>query len=375
MFPDPFAIGPLRIAPYGIMIALGLLSAIILGGRENQRIKLMTPELFEKVALWTVLSGLLFARLVYVATELERFSAAPFYKIFAIWEGGLVFYGGPIGAVFYLCWHFVIRRSYPRERDTDKGEKELPKLSLREGWSRMLRFFDLGAPFLAFAHVFGRIGCLFAGCCYGAVHEGALALHYPEHSPAFAGGIGRYPVPLVEAGIELMIFLWLMRLRDNKRFNGQIMLHYVILYPAARFVLEMFRGDAVRGYVMRLETPALNAALGLDPAVPVMMTTSQFISLVVVACAMVLIVVGKRTAVAGPVAETKWWLDGAEDDDADVEDDEADADAEDGAPADTDDVASAAAEAEKADADADADEAEADETDADSKPGIDDSEE
>ena len=60
MFYEPFHLGPLRIAPYGIMVALGLLAAIVLGGRENQRIRLMTPELFEKVALWTVLWGAAF---------------------------------------------------------------------------------------------------------------------------------------------------------------------------------------------------------------------------------------------------------------------------------------------------------------------------
>ncbi|MCA9697041.1 MAG: prolipoprotein diacylglyceryl transferase, partial [Myxococcales bacterium] len=299
MFPDPFHIGPLRIAPYGIMVALGLLSAIVLGGRENQRIKLMTPELWEKVALWTVLWGLLISRLFYVFTELDRFLEGPFWKLFALWEGGLVFYGGPIGAVLYLVYHFVIRKSGPEEGETVADYKQ--------GWQRLLRFFDLGAPMLALAHAFGRLGCVCAGCCYGAVHEGALSLHYPDGSPAFAaGGVGRYPIPLVESGIELMLFIWLMNLRLKKKFHGQVMLHYVIFYPAARFVLEMFRGDAVRGYVMRLETPGLNAALGLDPSVPVMLTTSQFISIFVVAAAIVLIFVGKKAAADGPIAEVSW---------------------------------------------------------------------
>jgi phosphatidylglycerol:prolipoprotein diacylglycerol transferase len=304
MFYEPFHIGPLRIAPYGIMVALGLLAAIVLGGRENQRIKLMTPELFEKVALYTVLWGLLTSRLFYVFTDLGRFMQKP-SSIIAIWEGGLVFYGGPIGSALYLVYHFVIRRSSPVE----DGK---PVATYREGWQRLLRFFDLGAPMLALAHAFGRIGCLCAGCCYGAPHEGALALHYPEGSPAYvAGGMGRYPIPLMESGIELMLFFWLMHLRLNKKFNGQVMLNYVMVYPAARFVLEMFRGDAVRGYVARLDTPALNQALGLDPNVPVMLTTSQFISIIVVAAAVVLIFVGKRAAEGGPIPETKWWDDEA----------------------------------------------------------------
>ena len=329
MFYEPFHLGPLRIAPYGIMVATGLLAAIILGGRENQRIKLMNPELFEKVALWTVLWGLIFSRLFYVFTDLDRFMAKP-GSIVAIWEGGLVFYGGPIGAVLYLVYHFVIRKSGP--------EEDSPVDTLKQGWQRLLRFFDLGAPMLALAHAFGRLGCVCAGCCYGALHEGSLALHYPEGSPAFAlGGAGRYPIPLVESGIELMLFMWLMNLRLKKRFHGQVMLHYVIFYPAARFMLEMFRGDAVRGYVMKLETPGLNAAFGLDPSIPIMMTTSQFISIFVVTAAIVLIFVGKRASADGPIDEVSWEEpdeDEDEDEDADEDADEANAEEADAAEAD-----------------------------------------
>lgn len=317
MFPEPFHIGPIRIALYGVMVALGLLTAIILGGRENQRIKLMTPELFEKVVLWTVLWGLISSRLFYVFTDLPRFSADP-ADIVKIWEGGLVFYGGPIGSATYLAYYFVLRRSGPTEGS---------KVSLREGWNRLLRFFDLGAPYLALAHAFGRLGCLAAGCCYGAPHEGALALHYPDNSPAFLpDGGGRYPIPLAESGIEFMVFLWLSHLRLRKQFHGQVMLHYVILYPSARFVLEMFRGDAVRGYVMKLDTPGLNEALGLDPSIPVMLTTSQSISIFVAILSIALIVVGKRVKAAGPIEETPLPDPAAAAVDEDEDEDEADED-------------------------------------------------
>ena len=330
MFYEPFHLGPLRIAPYGIMVALGLLAAIILGGRENERIKLMMPELFEKVALWTVIWGLIVSRLFYVFTDLDRFMAQP-KSIPAIWEGGLVFYGGPIGAVCYLVYHFVIRKSGPKE-DT-KVE------TLKQGWQRLLRFFDLGAPMLALAHAFGRLGCVCAGCCYGAPHEGGFALHYPEGSPAYVlGGGGRYPIPLVESGIELMLFFWLMNLRLKKRFHGQVMLHYVMIYPAARFVLEMFRGDAVRGYVFELQTPALQTALGLDPSVPIMMTTSQFISLWVVAASIVLIFVGKKASADGPIPDVAWWEDDEDEDEDEDEEGEYEDEDEEGDDAEGDDA-------------------------------------
>ncbi len=325
MFPEPYhIIGPIRIAVYGVMVALGLLAAIVLGGRENERIKLMTPELFEKVSLWAVVWALITSRLFYVFTDLPRFMAEP-KSIVAIWEGGLVFYGGPIGGAAYLAYHFLILRSGPVPGS---------KVSLREGWVRLQRFFDLGAPALAFGHVFGRLGCLSAGCCYGAPHDGMFALHYPDNSPAWlADGGGRYPVQLAEAGIELLIFMWLMRLRLNKQFHGQVMLHYVILYPTARFILEMFRGDSVRGYVVKLDTPGLTEALGLNPAIPLMLTTSQFLSLVVVALSIVLIFVGKKVTAGGPIEETLLpdpvvETEAAEDEGEDEDEGEAEAEAE-----------------------------------------------
>ncbi|EDM77989.1 prolipoprotein diacylglyceryl transferase [Plesiocystis pacifica SIR-1] len=329
MYPDKIPIfGDFGIAPYGIMVATGLLLAIIFGGRENERIKLMTPELWEKVALWTVIWGLLASRMLYVLTELDRFMAGPAWKLIALWEGGLVFYGGPLGAVGYLIWHFVIRRHPPTE--TEEVVKEIGPITMRQGWTRMLRFFDLGAPFLALAHAFGRIGCVFAGCCYGAAHEGPFSLHYPEAATGahIPGGMGRYPIPMVESVIEFSIFVWLyFYLTRNKKFHGQVMLHYVILYPIARFVLEMFRGDAVRGYVFEVDTAAMATKLGLDPSVPLMMTTSQFISLFVVGAAIVLIFVGRKASADGPIADIEWAEAQAaadEEEDDDEEDDDED---------------------------------------------------
>ena len=123
-----------------------------------------------------------------------------------------------------------------------------------------------------------------------------------------------------------MVFLWLSHLRLRKQFHGQVMLHYVILYPSARFVLEMFRGDAVRGYVMKLDTPGLNEALGLDPSIPVMLTTSQSISIFVAILSVALIVVGKRVKAAGPIEETPLPDPAAAAEDEDEDEDEADED-------------------------------------------------
>ena len=278
MFPEPIHIGPLHFTVYGVMAALGILAAMVGSNRENQRIQLMTPAAFEKLVLLMLLWGLITARLFFVAANLRHFLAHP-AAILTVWEGGLVFYGGPLGAAAYLAYHFLVGSRAP----------------LREGWLRFRRFFDLGTPYLALAHAIGRLGCLAAGCCYGAPHEGILSVHYPENSRVYlVEGWGRYPIPLAESGVEFMVFLWLAHLRLHKQFHGQVTLHYILLYPAARFVLEMFRGDAVRGYVLELDTPGLNASLGLDPTIPVMLTTSQSISLGLTALAIALIVLVKR---------------------------------------------------------------------------------
>lgn len=132
--------------------------------------------------------------------------------------GGMVFYGGLLGGALYLavyCYYYK------------------------------LNYTTLGAfiPSLMLAHAIGRVGCLFAGCCYGAVCDlpWAITLHNQA----------RHPVPIYEAIGLLLGALWLL----HKKFSYKSMFtFYCIYYSILRFMLEFLRGDSIRGVYYGLAT-------------------------------------------------------------------------------------------------------------------------
>ena len=307
MFPEPFQLGPVPIAPYGVAIAAGLLIAMHLARRENDRTFFLSPQSFERVLFWTVVWGFLVSRAFYVWTQRDYFVAmcvAPeslmgegaepdCLSALKVWEGGLVYYGGPIGSLVYLAWRFFGSRADLPADERDAGAR----------LNRLLRFTDICAPSLALAHAFGRIGCVLAGCCFGLPWAHHLAITYPPESEAYVlGGGGRYPVPLMEAGFEACLFLLLVWLRPRKRRHGDLSLVYLLAYPAARSLLEVLRGDHIRGFLAELPVPFLNRLLGLPEHTPTLLTTSQAISVVVVFLALLVLWARRRRAPTRPAS-------------------------------------------------------------------------
>lgn len=140
--------------------------------------------------------------------------------------GGLTFYGGLLGAILGV---FIYCRQYRIDR---------------------MQILNYAAIYFPFIHMFGRIGCFLAGCCYGKEYHGPLAVHFPynPNTPELSE-VSRIPVQLMEAGINLLIFLILLLLssrliKKQVKKNLQI---YLLLYSFARFFLEYLRGDLDRG--------------------------------------------------------------------------------------------------------------------------------
>ena len=113
------------------------------------------------------------------------------------------------------------------------------------------RMLDVMAITTCLVHMFGRIGCFLAGCCYGIPTESPLGVVFadprcyaePLNTPLF-------PTQLLEAFWILFIMILLLLLRKRRRFYGQLFLTYLMLYGVGRFVLEFFRGDLERGFVL-----------------------------------------------------------------------------------------------------------------------------
>jgi len=173
-------------------------------------------------------------------SDWDRFLSEPTI-FFRIWEGGLVFYGGFIAALLVSIWY------------------------LRKHRMPLLKTSDIFAPAISLGHAVGRAGCILAGCCYGGKADVVAwyAVIFPHAPRTFAPiGVPLYPTQWMESLGELVIFFLLLIVRRYKRFDGQIIAVYLILYASLRFFDEFFRGDSERGFFL---------GTGLS--------TSQFISL------------------------------------------------------------------------------------------------
>jgi len=266
MKPYVSILGLFNLPTYGMLVAAGILMGSWLASRLARRAQL--PEGFALDAVfYVVLAGLAGGRLTYMAIEWRTTLRDPLAALFN--SGGMVFLGGfffGLAALYAYC----------------RAKKVSFALAT-----------DVFAPAVAFAHCFGRIGCLFAGCCYGAPAHGwachFISIRYPrltgpdgaitgswaylDHleqglvTPADAYSLPVYATPIIEALFNLCLAAALLWLWRRRRFAGQIGLFYVMAYSVARFLLEFLRGDQIRGF------------LGF-------FSTSQWLSLLALACAL-----------------------------------------------------------------------------------------
>jgi phosphatidylglycerol:prolipoprotein diacylglycerol transferase len=272
---------------YGLMAAVGYLTAVWLAYRQSKRTGMDADAMLD-LCFWVLVSSLVGSRVMYVLANLDLF-AKDWTAVFWVWEGGLVYYGG-LGAA--LAAGAVVVRV--------KG------LSF-------LRAADVLAPVIALGHAFGRVGCFAVGCCWGKVCGCGWGARFGPESVAFQDMVrlGRldpvtaeataalHPVQLYEASGELAIFAALLYVARRKLFNGYVFLVYVMFYSVLRFLTEILRADPTRKYVAQLATPGFNRLLGLDPAQPCFLSTSQLFSIVASPAAVALIIyLRKRTRAA-----------------------------------------------------------------------------
>ena len=153
---------------------------------------------------------------------------------------------------------------------------------------------DLGATWIVLGHVFGRLGCWFAGCCWGAPTDAPWAVRFPSDSVAYGAGevphdgtstVPLHPYQLYEAtGLALLwLLLWWTRRRNGVETTWRQASRYALGYGLLRTVLEPLRGDPSRGFWIRLQAAPIAEALGLPPDQPLLLSTSQAIGLGLVA--------------------------------------------------------------------------------------------
>jgi phosphatidylglycerol:prolipoprotein diacylglycerol transferase len=215
--PIAFYLGSLPIRWYGVMMALAFLAGLWTATRRA-RLTNVSGDVIADVTLWLMVGSIVGARFVYVTTYWKQeFADQPLSEIFMIQHGGLVYYGGLIGATIaaagYLAW------------------KKLP----------FWKIADILAPSIALGSVFGRIGCLLNGCCYGRACDLPWAIHFPADHETHGAGV--HPTEIYDALLNLLLYVFLAWLFRRKKFDGQIFATYLILYAVCRSIVEYFRGD------------------------------------------------------------------------------------------------------------------------------------
>ncbi|MBQ7766046.1 MAG: prolipoprotein diacylglyceryl transferase [Lachnospiraceae bacterium] len=241
MHNEIFTIGKITIHGYGLMIGIGFLVAVLVGMYRAKK-KGLNPEAVLDIAIYAILAGFLGGKILFVIVEWKRFLENPWS---VLGSSGFVVYGGIITGV--LAGYIYTR---------------IKKISFA-------KYFDLVMPEIALAQGFGRIGCFLAGCCYGRQTDSWLGVIFPAGSMA-PSGVKLLPTQLFMSAGDFLIALILILYSRKNKIDGNVGAGYLVLYGAGRFAIEFLRNDA-RGSVGTL-------------------STSQFISIFIVAAGIGLIV-------------------------------------------------------------------------------------
>jgi len=214
----------LSIHSYGVMLAIGFMVGISLAAKESTR-KGLDPEKILNLTFWILVSSIVGSRLFHCIVFYPQYLEDPL-RVLKLWEGGLVFYGGFLGAVLASI-------SYTR----------LQRINF---W----QVADALIPSVMIGLMFGRIGCLLAGCCFGKVCSDHFPLGITFHNPIGLGikNVPLYPTQPLSALNALVIFTILWLYRKRIRFHGELLAICLVLYSISRFLIEFLRDDP-RGFL------------------------------------------------------------------------------------------------------------------------------
>ncbi|MFN0059213.1 MAG: prolipoprotein diacylglyceryl transferase [Planctomycetota bacterium] len=214
---------------FGLMVALGTLLGAFFLGREARRRGWDSARAID-IAIWSVMIGLAGARIFYYVQFYDRdFKDESFLAVFAVWNGGLVLYGGVIAGVLSLF------------------------LLLRRSTFSITDYLDALAPSLAVGISLGRIGCFLNGCCWGkeCAPNAWFAVRFPETSAAGADmahhlqriDVPVHPTQIYESVACLVLAVVLMLVQRKTSIPGLVASGFFILYGGLRYWIETLRGD------------------------------------------------------------------------------------------------------------------------------------
>ena len=243
MHPVLFKLGSFTVYTYGFCIAVGALLGFLYMYWQGKKQYGITFDQSNNLFILLVVAGVVGGKLFMIFEDPSGYLSQP-KKLFS--GSGFVFYGSLLTCIPVMLWYFK--------------KIKVPVLGM----------LDIMAAVTCIVHGLGRIGCFMAGCCYGLPTDGFLSVVFsnpvcqaePLHTPL-------YPTQLFEATFIFSILIVLLILKKKKNFDGQLFLIYLMVYAAGRAVLEIFRGDIERGFLIEK-----------------ILSNSQFISILVISVAL-----------------------------------------------------------------------------------------
>ncbi len=244
---DLFSIGHFTVHTYGVMIAIGVILCVLMGYYRAKRLEMKAEPVMDLTILCVVM-GFVGAKVFFVILSWKQFLSDP---LSVLGSSGFVVYGGIVFGV-------VSALIYCKVKDI-----------------RFFEYFDLLAPSVALAQAFGRLGCFFAGCCYGKETDLPIGIVFPDDCFAPAG-VPLLPTQLFSSAGDFVIAFVLIRVTGKMRHTGDVGALYLMLYGIGRFCVEFLRTNERGGF------------FGL--------TTAQLISVVFIIVSVVLFIRNKRVA-------------------------------------------------------------------------------
>jgi len=239
MRPVLFHMGPLPVFAYGVMVMLGVVTATWTVMRRGAREGIASDTIMD-LAVWVVVGGVAGGRILFVILNWRLFQG-DLIGVFRTWEGGLVLYGALMGATIGGLYR------------------------LRRTGQPVIKMMDIIAPAVPLGVAFGRIGCLFNGCCWGRVCGNTLGVRFPRildaagavvGSPAYqdhlyegwvtsfdAFSLPVYPTQLISSLLALSLCICLHVFFLKRKRDGTIFAWFMIGYGVNRFVVEFLRDD------------------------------------------------------------------------------------------------------------------------------------
>lgn len=226
MFPELIDIGGITIHSYGFMIMIGAIMGYWYMSTTAKKELGIVPDKIQTLAILIILGAFVGGKVLFYLEDPGYYFNPP-SNMLKNFRTGFVFYGSLLFVLPTAIWFF---------------KKEKWPL-----WSMM----DLLAITATIIHGFGRMGCFLAGCCYGLPTDSPLGITFThEHSKAKPLGEALHPTQLYSVFLIGSIFIVLWMFKRHKRFEGQLFFIYIMLYAAGRAIIEIFRGDLRRGFII-----------------------------------------------------------------------------------------------------------------------------